>query len=93
MGTKNKVQERFKEITIDIGTGICTMSSEKKTINIGLNGVEVAPFGHKLCQHVTPRLRIIFQALLGLKDKLNKSTTPKNVEHPSLSPFKVVKSI
>ena len=31
------------------------------------NRVEVAPFGPKLCQNVAPRLRIIFQALLGPK--------------------------
>ena len=34
-----------------------------------LNGIQVVPFGPKLCQNVAPRLRIIFQALLGLKNQ------------------------
>ena len=44
---------------------------------MGLNGVEVAPFGPKLCQNVAPTLRIIFQALLGPKTQLKKSRKPK----------------
>ena len=41
-----------------------------KTIKIGLNGVQVAPFGPKRCQNDAPDLRIIFPALLGPKTKL-----------------------
>ena len=37
---------------------------------MGLSGVEVAPFGPKLCRNVAPRLRIIFQALPGPKTQL-----------------------
>ena len=50
---------------------------------MGLDGVEVAPFGPKLCQNVGPRLRIIFQALLGPKTKLEKHcgwATPNRLE-------------
>ena len=36
-------------------------------MKIGLNGVQVAPFGPKLGQNEAPDLRIIFQALLGPK--------------------------
>ena len=43
------------------------------------DGVQVAPFGLKLCQNVAPRLRIIFQALLGPK------TLFKNQKHPKIS--------
>ena len=49
---------------------------------MGLNGVEVAPFGPKLCQNVAPRLRVIFQALLGIKTQLKKNKNPENVEIP-----------
>ena len=76
MGPKSKVEGRFKEIKIGIGTSVRKMRSEK-TIKTGLSGVEVAPFGPKLCQNVAPRLRIIFQALLGPKTKLNKFKIPK----------------
>ena len=48
------------------------LSRPSKTIKIGLNGIEVAPFGPKLCQNVPPRLRIIFQALLGPKTQFKK---------------------
>ena len=48
----------------------CSQNEVPKTINMGLNWGEVAPFGPKLCQNVAPRLRIIFQALLGPKNKL-----------------------
>ena len=36
----------------------------------GLDGVQVGPFGPKLCQNGAPELRIIFQALLGFKTTL-----------------------
>ena len=49
-----------------------------KTTKMDPNRVEVAPFGPKLCQNVAPRLRIIFQTLLGLKTKLKK--TKKNTK-------------
>ena len=39
-------------------------------MKMGLDGVDVVPFGAKLYQNVAPRLRIIFQALLGLKTKI-----------------------
>ena len=48
---------------------------------MGLSGVEVAPFGLKLCQNVASRLRIIFQALLGLKTQFKKQKS-ENVENP-----------
>ena len=38
-----------------------------KTMKLALNGVQVAPFGLKLCQNDAPDLRIIFQTLLGPK--------------------------
>ena len=50
---------------------------------MGTKGVQVAPFGPKLCQNVAPRLRIIYQTLLGLKTKLKKKTKKqKHVENP-----------
>ena len=58
------------------------LNRPSKTIKIGLNGVEVAPFGPKLCQNVAPRLRIIFQALPGPKTKLKKSKIPKMLKIP-----------
>ena len=81
MGPKSKVEGRFKEIKIGIGTSVRKMRSEK-TIKTGLSGVEVAPFGPKLCQIVAPRLMIIFQALPGPKNKLKKNINPENVENP-----------
>ena len=51
-------------------------------MKIGLNRVEVALFGPKLCQNVAPRLRIIFQALLGPETQLKKIKKPENVENP-----------
>ena len=44
-------------------------------------------------QNVTPRLRIIFQALLGPKTKLKKNKKNKNVENPDFFPFKVINYI
>ena len=49
-----------------------------KTIQIDPNEVQVAPFGPKLWQNVALRLRIIFQALLGLKAQL-KDQNKKNM--------------
>ena len=49
---------------------------------MGLSGVEVAPFGPELCQNVAPRLRIIFQALLGPKTKLKRSKNQKMLKIP-----------
>ena len=45
------------------------------------NRVEVAPFGPKLCQNVAPRLRIVFQALLGpnTQFKNSKNTDMLNI--------------
>ena len=65
------------------------MQSEvDETMKMGLSGVEMAPFGAKLCQNVAPRLRIIFQALLGLKTQL------KNIKNLSMLkiPFFTVQS-
>ena len=59
---------------------------------MGLNRVEVAPFGPTLCQNVAPRLRIIFQALLGPKTKIKKSKKPKVLKIP-MFPFKVINYI
>ena len=56
------------------------LNRPSKTIKIGLNGVEVAPFGPKLCQNVAPRLRIIFQALLGQRTQLTNSKIPEIIE-------------
>ena len=61
------------------------LNRPSKTIKIGLNGVEVAPFGPKLCQNVAPRLRIIFQALLAQKTQLKKTKKNENVENPDFS--------
>ena len=49
---------------------------------MGLNGVQVAPFGPKLGQNDAPDLRIIFQALLGPKTQLKKSKTLKITKIP-----------
>ena len=48
----------------------------------GPNRVDVGPFGPKLCQNVAPRLRIIFQALLGPKTQLKASKNPKMLKIP-----------
>ena len=50
------------------------LNRPSKTIKIDLNGVQVAPFGLKLCQNDAPDLRIIFPALLGPKTQLKKKT-------------------
>ena len=50
-----------------------------KTIKMDPNRVEVGPFGPKLCQNVAPRLRIIFQALPGLKTQLTNDQKNKNI--------------
>ena len=50
---------------------------------MGLNGVQVAPFGLKLCQNDAPDLRIILEALLGPKTlftKIKKKNIYKNPE-------------
>ena len=49
---------------------------------MGLNGVEVAPFGPKLCQNVAPRLRIIFQALLDPKAKFKNQKNSEMLKIP-----------
>ena len=72
MGSKNRVEGRFKEIKVDIGRGVRKMKVTK-TIQMDLNGVEVAPFGPKLCQNIAPRLRIFIQALLRLKKHIKKN--------------------
>ena len=46
------------------------LNRSSKTIKIGLNEVQVAPFGLKLCQNDAPDLRIILGALLDPKTKL-----------------------
>ena len=58
------------------------LSRPSKTIKIGLNRIQVVPFGRKLCQNVAPRLRIILQAPLGPKTKLKKSKNPKMLKIP-----------
>ena len=55
------VEGRFKEIKVDIRRGDPKMRS-LKTTKIYLNGVQVAPFGLKLCQNDAPDLRIILEA-------------------------------
>ena len=75
MGSKSRVEGRFKEIKVHIER--CSQNEVQQTIKMGLSGVEVAPFGPKLCQNVAPRLRIIFQALLGPKTKLKKTKFPE----------------
>ena len=49
---------------------------------MGLNGVQVAPFGPKLGQNDAPDLRIIFRTLLGPKNQLTKSENPENPQKP-----------
>ena len=53
-----------------------------KTMKMDLNHVQVGTFGLKLCQNVAPRLRIIFQALLGPKNQLKKSKEPEMLKIP-----------
>ena len=48
-----------------------------KTIKMGLNGVQVAPFGPKLGQNDAPDLRIIFRTLLDPKTLLKNPKIPK----------------
>ena len=43
-----------------------------KTVIMDPSRVDVPSFGPKVCQNVAPRLRIIFQALLGPKARLTK---------------------
>ena len=66
MGSKSRVEGRFKEGEVDIGRAGRKMKFAKTT-KMDLNGVQVDPFGPKLGQNDTPELRIIFQALLGPK--------------------------
>ena len=49
-----------------------------KTMKLALNGVQVAPFGLKLCQNDAPDLRIIFQTLLGPKTSFKNQKNPNN---------------
>ena len=49
---------------------------------MGTNGVQVAPFGPKLCQNDAPDLRIILGALLDPKTKLNNTKNPKITKIP-----------
>ena len=49
---------------------------------MGLNGVQVAPFGLKLCQNDAPDLRIILAALLGPETQFKKSKNPQITEIP-----------
>ena len=49
---------------------------------MGLNGVQVAPFGPKLGQNDAPDLRIIFRTLLGPKTLLKNQKNPENHQHP-----------
>ena len=58
------------------------LNRRSKTVKIALNGVQVAPFGLKLCQNDAPDLRIIFPALLDPKPQLKKSKTPKIIKIP-----------
>ena len=60
----------------------CTQIRSPKTIKMDLNRVHVAPFGPKLCQNVAPRLRIIFQALLGPKTQLKNTKTSNIIKIP-----------
>ncbi len=53
-----------------------------------LNGVQVGPFGPKLCQNDAPDLRIIFQALLGPKNKLKKKKKKHKLSKSRFLPFK-----
>ena len=53
------------------------LNGPSKTIKIGLNEVQVAPFGWKLCRNDAPDLRIILGALLGPKSKFKKSKKQK----------------
>ena len=53
-----------------------------KTIKMGLNGVQVAPFGPKLGQNDAPDLRIIFRTLLGPKTLLKKPKIPTILKIP-----------
>ena len=58
------------------------LNRPSKTIKIDLNGVQVAPFGLKLCQNDAPDLRIILGALLDPKTQFKKSKTPKITKIP-----------
>ena len=49
---------------------------------MGLNVVDVGPFGPKLCRNVAPRLRIIFQALPGPETQLKNRKTTKMLKIP-----------
>ena len=51
-----------------------------RIIKMSTNGVHMAPFGKNLCQNIAPRLRIISQAFLALKIKLNNSEKPRDTE-------------
>ena len=47
---------------------------------MGLNGMQVAPFGPKLGQNVTPSLRIILEGLLDPKTLFKKSEKQQHIK-------------
>ena len=49
---------------------------------MGLNGVQVAPFGPKLGQNDAPDLRIILETLLGPKTQFKNQKRPYNIKIP-----------
>ena len=53
MGPKSKVEGRCKEIKVAIWDK-CSQNEVRTTIKIGLNGVEVAPFGVSLGRNGVP---------------------------------------
>ena len=57
-----------------------------------LNGVQVAPFGLKLCQNDAPDLSIILEALLGPKTLLKKRKKTKKYQNPEFYRQELIKS-
>ena len=61
------------------------LNRPSQIIKMGLNGVQVAPFGLKLCQNDAPDLRIILEALLGPKTLFKNQKSPTIIKIPSFT--------
>ena len=61
------------------------LNRPSQIMKIGLNGVQVAPFGLKLCQNDAPDLRIILEGLLVPKTLFKNPKNHKIIEIPSFT--------
>ena len=63
----------------------CSKMKCPKTMKLALNGVQVAPFGLKLCQNDAPDLRIILEALLCPKTLFKIKKKHNSIKIPSFT--------